>query len=362
MMMKFLNKTMTLVLLISVGITSCTSDDREPEGFQTPPAGTYADGIFILNEGGFGSSNASVSYIDNNDQIFNGIYTAETGMNLGDVAQSMAFNDELAYIVVNNSSTIEIVNRFTFEHMETVTNLLLNPRYITFSGNKGYISDWGDPNNIEDDFIAVLNLQTNIIEATIAVPEGPEQLLAANGNLYIAHTGGYGYGNTISVINTNTQIITNTITVADVPNGMVIENQSLYVMCSGKAPFTGEETTAALFKINLNTNAVENSQQFPEGEHPKFLQLANNELYYTKSTSVYTTSTNTLQISQSSLLDISEDGGSILYGFAVNNDKIYIADAKDYASNGEALIYSLTGNFQQSFTTEIIPNSFYFNN
>ena len=33
----------------------------------------------------------------------------------------------------------------------------------------------------------------------------------------------------------------------------------------------------------------------------------------------------------------------VMYGFAVENDKIYIADGGDFASNGKAYVYSLTG-------------------
>ena len=32
-----------------------------------------------------------------------------------------------------------------------------------------------------------------------------------------------------------------------------------------------------------------------------------------------------------------------MYGFAVNNDKIFIADGGDFAANSNAYVYSLTG-------------------
>ena len=49
------------------------------------------------------------------------------------------------------------------------------------------------------------------------------------------------------------------------------------------------------------------------------------------------------------------------YGFAVEDNKIYIADALNNQDPGEAYIYSLTGTKINSFTVGILPNGFYFN-
>ena len=315
-----------------------------------------------MNEGGFGSLNASVSFLDNDGQVYSSIYKGVSSKDLGDVAQSMSFNGNNAYILVNNSSTVEVVDRNTFEPIATVTDKIVNPRYIGFSANKGYITNWGDPNNPNDDYVAVLNLDTNLVEAKISVVEGPEKLLISNGKIYIAHQGGYRYGNTISVIDIATANVTANIQVADVPSGMVIDSGSLYIMCSGKASFTQDETLAKIFKINLSDLSIETVLTFPQGEHPSSLEFENNALYFTNRSSVFTIDTNDFKLPQNALFDASADGVQILYGFDVNDNKIYIADAKDYVSNGEAFIYGINGQLQQRFRVQIIPNSFYFQN
>ncbi len=352
----------SFLLLLSFFAVSCTSDDRETPKEETPPSGDYAQGIFILNEGGFGYSNASVSFLDAAGQIYNSIYSNVNSTNLGDTAQSMGFEGDNAYIVVNNSSTIEVVNRNSFQHIATVSNMIVNPRYIVFKGNKGYISNWGDPNNVNDDYLAVLNLETNLVEAKISVVEGPEKLLVYNGKIYVAHKGGYGYGNTISVIDMASQSLLASIPVADVPNGMVIKNGFLYVICSGKQSYTQDETLAKLFRINLENNNIENVLTFPQGKHPGHLELDNETLFYVMDNNVYTISLSDFQLSQNPLFEPTSDGVELLYGFKVNQGNIYIADAKDYVSNGEVFIYNLTGDLQQKHTVQIIPNSFYFNN
>lgn len=339
---------------------NCTSDDRDTN--IDTPEGNYVNGMFVLNEGGYTYSNASLSFIDQSGEVYNQVFNGVNGFGLGDVAQSMAFNNDTAFIVMNNSNTIEVVNRYTLEHITTISNQILNPRYMVFHGNYGFVTNWGDPNVTTDDYVAVIDLQNFTVTQTIAVTEGPERILEANGLVYIAHKGGYGYGNSISVINANTFQVTENITVADVPNGMVVHNNSLYVLCSGKADWTGNETTAELFKINLQNHQVADSFQFDFGLHPGFLELSNNDLYYALSSEIFKLSVNEFTMPSAPLFSTQNENLEVLYGFRVYNNKIYLADAKDYASNGEVFIYDLQGNLEEDYQVQIIPNGFYFNN
>ncbi len=361
-MKKSIFKHSLLLLLTWLAVLSCTSDDREDPVQDPPVSGDYSQGLFILNEGGFGSSNASVSFLDNDGQVYNGIFSEVNNRSLGDTAQSIGFYEDNGYVIVNNSSTVEVVNRYTFNSVATVTSQIVNPRFISFSGNNGFITNWGDPNDKNDDYVAVLNLATNLVESKIMVAEGPEKMVINNGKLYVAHKGGYGYGNTITVIDIATQLVESSIDVADVPTGMVIANDFLYVLCAGKAPFTQNETIGKLYKINASTNVVEASLDFPEGVHPSFLEIDNTILYYTQGSAVYATPINNFQLSSSPIIEPTTDGLEILYGFTVTDGLIYMADAKDYSSNGKTFIYNINGALQQQFTVAIIPNSFYFNN
>ena len=76
----------------------------------------FTDGIFVLNEGNFTRPNASITHInDNFSAITNDIFRTSNGHALGDVAQHMVVTDNYVYIVVNNSNTIEVVNKKTFK-------------------------------------------------------------------------------------------------------------------------------------------------------------------------------------------------------------------------------------------------------
>lgn len=350
-----------IMLFASLLIFSCNSDD---EGSQQITDGNFANGVFVLNEGGFTYNNASVSFISSTGEIQNNIFKTVNGRSLGDVAQSISFNDDLAYIVVNNSNTVEVVNRYTFESVATIAGELYNPRYIEFHNGKGYISNWGNGNDASDDFIAVVDLSSYAVIKKIAVPQGPERLEAANGKLYIAQRGDYSFGNTISVLDLNSETLTATIEIADYPNGMAIDNAYLFVLCSGYQDWSGggADSDGAMFKINLQNNEIVDHFTFESGVHPNFLQIENGKVYYTIGKNIYRTNTADIAPSDSPFISTASDGMEILYGFNVDNGWIYACDAKDYQSNGELFVYSLTGSLESKYPISgIIPNGVYFN-
>ncbi|HUH35559.1 MAG TPA: DUF5074 domain-containing protein [Moheibacter sp.] len=342
-------------------IAACNSDDNGNET-TAPPKGEFTQGVFVLNEGGFMHGNASISFIAQSGEIQNNIFSTVNNRPLGDVANSISFHGEFAFIVVNNSNTVEVVNRYTFESVATIAGNLSNPRYIEANQGKAYISNWGDGNDSEDDFIAVVDLNSFQITSTISVPQGPEKLAIHNNKLYIAQRGDYAYGNSISVMDLSSNTIVQSIEVADVPNGMEIDNGHLYVLSSGKAAWTGNESLGAMQKINLANHQTVDEFSFPLGVHPEYLQIEQGNIYYIIGNDIYKTTTTNMQATDVPFISTTTDGLGILYGFNVVNGWIYVCDAVDYVNNGQLFVYSLTGNLDSHFPIGgVIPNGVYFN-
>ena len=93
-----------------VSITSCkkSQDDNGPK--QT----TLGKGFFVINEGNFTVGNASLSFYNyDSAKMTNNLFYKVNGVPLGDVATSMSFHRNLAFIVVNNSGLIYIIDRNT---------------------------------------------------------------------------------------------------------------------------------------------------------------------------------------------------------------------------------------------------------
>ncbi|MBR9854184.1 MAG: YncE family protein [Algicola sp.] len=323
----------------------------------------YENGVLVLHEGNFGAGNASISFISNDLSIVeNGIFsTANDVNNWGDTAQGMAFDGDLAYIILHNSQKIEVVNRYSMESVATIdgggSSDFLNPRYMAIAGGKGYVSNWGDGFSAEDDFVTVIDLATNTVETTIPVEEGPERILAYNNKVYVAHQGGYSQNNLVSVIDASDNSV-ETIIVGDVPNSLQVDaGGNLFVLCGGNPSYVENETAGSLVVVDTEDNTVLNTFEFGATEHPGYLSKDGDVLYYYLGGSVYE-----IAVDATELPVTAEISGLSFYDMAVNNGRLYGVDAKDFVSNGSLEVYDLSDNsLLDSKEVSIIPGEIYFN-
>ena len=345
-------KNLFKILIISILISSCSDDDRI-----LPSLEDYENGILVTNEGPFQNGTGTITYISDDyttieQQVFNQVNSED----LGSIVQSIGFNDELAYIVINNSNKIEVVNRYSFESISSITDGLMNPRYFFSSGTNGYVTNWGDPFDNTDDFIAVIDLLSQTITSTISVAFGPEKLILINNVLYVAHQGGYGQNNILSVIDTSNNTLASTIEVGDVPNSMVVLDNNLWVLCGGNPDYTGNETNGKLLKIDVSDNSVVQVFDFLTSDHPKHLSADGSHLIYNLNGVVYSKDKADISLPQESIIS------GTFYAMTTKNGKLYATDAGDFASNGALKIVDLSTNSEiQSIQTGIIPGGVYFN-
>lgn len=354
-------KLLLSLFALSLTVVSCSDDDSAIPA----PSGAYSDGFFVLNQGNFGRGNASVSFISNGFELEDNIFSAvNPGMILGDTAQDMGLVGSLAYIVLNNSHKIEIVDRYTFKHIATIEDGLDNPRYIAFANGKAFVTNWGDPAVTTDDFVAVIDLGSNTVIAEKAVAEGPERIIAEGGKLYVAHKGGYGYNNKISVMNAGTNAVETTITVGYVPEGLKAVNGKLYVLNGGVPSWavTIPESSGSLMVINLANNTVATTLQFGgTTAHPANLQIEGNAIYYTLGAEIHKMALTASTLPSTPLFTVAEPGAYGVDGFAVKGDHIYVGNAGNFTAGGKVFVHSLTGGLQHTFTAGIGPVGFYFN-
>lgn len=348
-----MKKIIYSIVTLSLLVFSCSNDD---DAFTQPePLGAYENGILVSAEGG----PSSISYISNDFSVTeNQVYFNVNNENLGVYLQSIGFNGDKAYIVVD-AGTITVVNRYTFEKLGTIDTGLTLPRYIAFDGNTAYVSDWADPNDTTDDYIAVIDLNANTVTSTIAVAEGPEQVLVNLDKVFVSHKGGYNTNNIVTVINT-VDSTTDTITVQSKPDEMVINNQgNLVVLSGGNEPWTGNETPAAITKINVTDNAIVSSFVFGIGQHPGLMSYNDGNTYYILDNAVYGLSDTDTSLPTASLFDITATSA---YGMAVKNNLLYVTDAGSFSGNSTLKVYDLSsGSETNSFDVGVIASKVYFN-
>ncbi|QCE42236.1 YncE family protein [Psychroserpens sp. NJDZ02] len=350
-----MKKVIYSIVTLSLLVFSCSNDD---DAFMpSEPLGAYENGILVSGEGG----PSSISYISNDFSVTeNQVYFNVNDENLGVYLQSVGFNDDKAYVVVD-AGTITIINRYTFEKLGTIDTGLTLPRYIAFDGTTAYVSDWADPNNATDDYVAVVDLNSNTVTSTIAVSEGPEQVLVNANKLYVSHKGGYNVNNVVSVINTIDSSL-ETITVNDVPDEMFIDNQGHLIVLSSGANQSWltppVETVASITRIDLNDNSIISNMEFSEGQHPGLMTYSDGNAYYVLNNGVYSLSDSDTSLPAASLFNIT---AGYAYGLSVKNNLLYVTDAS-FTENSTLKVYDIpAGTETNSFDVGLGASKIYFN-
>lgn len=320
----------------------------------------FQNGLLITNEGPFNNGFGTVSFLNNTfTEIENDIFQTVNNDNLGNIVQSLGFNGNDAYIVANVSNRITVVDRFTFVETDRIETGLENPRYFEAINGTGYVSNWGDPLDPSDDYIAIIDLSSNTVTATIPVGEGPERMLYNGDKLYVLLRGGFGQNNSVVVINPDTNSIITEIEVGLVPDSLALsEDGSLWVLSSGGSAFSGNETSGQFDRINTTTDQVMQTFAYTNNEHPSFLNIIGNEVFYYLNSGVF--SANALDFTIPPVPDFTTP---VLWNmFLPDNRTLIGCNAGDFASNGAIHIYDvLTTEELAAIEVGIIPGNIYIN-
>ncbi len=341
-----------LTAVLSAALFSCDGDDDKAFNI---PLGSYQGGFFVLNEGN--ASSGSVTFSTYNYSLLKqDIFGAENqGEGLGGYTQSMFFDDERAYVISSGSNQISVVNRYTFRHIATIDTGLSNPRYGVVHNGKAYVTNNAGFMDLTDDYLAVIDLSDFTLDAPIALGAIAEKIFVQNGKLYVLN-GSYGEGNSIKVINPDSGSVDATIALSQSPNSFAIDGQKLYVLTNSSFSSPGP---SHLIRINLATDAVESDITFPASMvSAQNLNIRDGIAYFSIGSKIYDEPLTSNTVSESEAFT---SAATTLYGFQIFGVGLYITDAKDYASDGELLIYSPQGSLLKTLQTGLIPNSVYFN-
>lgn len=337
-----------IVLFATAFFVSCSDDDSEEI---VTPLGAYENGFFVLNEGTI--SGGTISFIGNNaieQDVFGAVNPVIPG--LGPYLQSVFFDDTRAFIISGYGQKITVVNRYTFQYLSTISTNLYNPRYGTIINGKAYVTNAADFDIGADDFLTVIDL-SDYTTTSVMIGNWSERIIAEDGKLYILNGYYYGSGTSVTVFNPANNTLEAPIKLGFNPNSIEEEDGILYVLGPNK-----------LSKINVADNTLIGAGiTLPSNQNDaKNLDIENDMIYYTNGTKVYQMAINATTAPETELFSYSSTSQSgVMYGFAVKDNKIYIADGGDFASDSEIYIYSLTGALQQTIPVGIGPNGFYFN-
>lgn len=316
------------------------------------------DGLFILCEGNFQYSNATLSFYNpENNEVEDEIFFKANGMRLGDVAQSMTIFDNKGWIVVNNSHVIFAIDTDTFKEIGRIENFT-SPRYIHFiSEEKAYVSQ------LWDNRIFIINPRTYTITGYITVPEmeassgSTEQMVQIGKYVYCSC---WSYQNSIIKIDTETDLVVDKLEVGIQPNSIVADSQNnLWTITDGgfeNSPYGYE--TPSLYCIDTDKFRIKKEFYFKLGDTPSELQTdSSGDYIYWINHDIWEMKIDSDILPQDPLIPQLH---TKFYGLTVspNDNEIYVADAIDYSQQGMIYRFSRNGELLDSFYTGVTPGAF----
>jgi hypothetical protein len=341
-------KKASLLLSLLLIISSCSKESDNPDEYNPSDKG-----VFIINEGNFGGGTGSLSFYSyKSGKVYNDLFSTINGWPLGDVAFSMNTTGQKAFIVVNNSGKIEVVDKNTLVSLSTISELI-SPRNISFTGdNKAYVT------SIYSDSLAIIDLSDHSISGYININRSSESIISYGNKAYVSHWVG---GNEIIVVNTLLDQVIDSITVGKEPESMVLDkNNKLWVLCNGG---WARENFAELIRINTENNEIEQTFIFPAiTDSPSCLQIdgQGETLYFIKN------GVQKMDIGASSLPSQAfiPESEQYFYKIGINPDNgdVFITDAADYQQKGSIMRYNKDGALLITQKADIIPAFLYFKN
>ena len=203
-------KNSLYLLLFAMSFTACEKEDLpNPEPIEA------LSGVFILNQGSDGLSNAGISYYD----FETGEFRLDiANQSLGDTGQDMIAYGSKLYVSVFGSSRITIFDLKSLARVKDI-NLkdgenLHQPRSLVSYNGKVYATT-------VDGYVVRIDTVSLSQDGITPVGLNPEGIAAVDGKLYVANSGGYNwpdYNNTLSIVNIATFQEEETLTVGLNPN------------------------------------------------------------------------------------------------------------------------------------------------
>lgn len=351
--MRFQNRVVLFFLCaIITFFNSCIKEQIVTPNILIPNS---AQRVAILCEGNYmwGNARLDIYSIDSN-KFFINVFESENKKPLGDVLQSGYFDGRKLWLAVNNSGKIVKINPSSYKQ-ENARGSLHSPRYLLPLGKYLFCTD------ILANAVSVLdtsNLQT--VKEIQVFPNQKssrfgwtEHVIAWNNKATVAC-----YDGKVLQINPLTFDTNEFFSDSGTQNLVVDAHNRLWVLASvnGKSSLT-------CFNENLK---LEKRIAFDPGQDIKRLVISpeKDQLYFIGQNKVYSISIEANSIGDKKLVfnpvTISQSINCYGIGIDPRNGWLYVADAKDYVSNGTIFIINRDGKMVNSFQTGVIPSDFVF--
>lgn len=344
-----------LLWLTVLVLFSCKKEDG------TPPPNAPAllqNGILVLNEGLFQHNNSGLSWVSMADNTINNeFFMQKTGRMLGDTGNDLKRYGSKIYVVVNVSSTIEVLDANTGNAIKQIEMLngteSKQPRFIEFFNGKAFIVCF-------DGFVDVLDTTTLTIEKRIAVGTNPDGIVRSGNNLFVSNSGGLNppiMDSTVSVIDGFSLTETKKIVVGLNSGALAVDDLgNVFVVTRGNYGSIPSRL------VKIDASSLEMTVKYPfdasgiEPMNNKFL------LSYYSSGQAHVALFNPVSglIENPDFLNLNTV--QTLYGvrYRAANNQIYVLDAMGYTTTGYVRQFNTSGSETTSFSVGLNPTALLF--
>lgn len=342
-------KVKHIIFLLFLGFSSLFSCKKE---IIQAGAGNYTSGVFIVNEGPFGGTGSITWHNPETGETVQDVFEkANGGAVLGQFVQSLTLHNGKAYIVVNGANKVYIVDAVTFKYLDTIGGLFLPRFFFPLDDNTALISQWGVDGLTGS--VAKVNLTTRQIIQTIPTGKGPEKMIRqSDGLVAVANSGGFGVDSTLSILNADLTAELNRIVVPGKNPGALLtapfaSASAMYTLCRGY--FLDASPAGWVGPVVPGPNS---GFAIPPYAEDLVLAPGGQKGYFTAGGKIYLLNASGL----SPLFDQSAYG----LGCDPVTGHLFCADAKDFNTQGEVIIYSASGVRIGGFETGVAPGEVVF--
>lgn len=329
-------------------LSSCDNKPQKHDEVVIPPP--INGSVWIVNEGNFQSGNSTLSLLNfANGELYQDVFENNNGRKLGDVFQSVNVFNGKAYLVVNNSKKIEVVDPSTYKAIGVI-NGFTSPRYILpVNEGKAYVSEY------YADAIRIVDLNNNTISGSVNINGSMDEMVMLNEKVYVTNF----KKEYIYIIDALNDHLEDSIKVAYGATSLRVDAQNkIWVLSEGKLDQT---VTPVLQRINPVTKEVERKMNLSFSETmPSRLRInaAKNRLYWL-SKHVYTQSIADSVVSSTPFI---HSVFNTYYGLEVDprTDELYISDVKDFVQRSNISRFNSSGIPVGDFTAGLITGGFFF--
>jgi len=335
-------KNLIYLLSVLIAVTFYSCGDNNP---LIPPLVTTSEGVFVLSEGGVTPGSSKLSYYNSvKDTFYVNIFNPTT---LGLFPDGLInYNSNLFITEQGNYLAAGKIYKTDLNGTVVAQNSVgTNPYSLCSSNNKLYVTN-GPTSKIS---VVDQNSLGTVKEITAGVY--PQEIISYNNKVFVCNTGTFGgaQDSTVTVIDASTDAVIKTLTVSKDPSGMVITND-------GKLLVASTDPSGKIYVFETTNFNLVDTLISPFGFSKDFSidKLSGNVYFIGINSDIVKLNLETKVFTK---FISKPDPESFIYGYVYDYKglKHYLADARNFASNGNLLVYDANGTLTKSMSTGVAP-------